>query len=130
MGFSEAVSTCFRKYIDFTGRAPRSEYWWFYLFFFLVALGMISLDMALLGYDPEEAGSIPVLTVLASLAFLLPVLSAGVRRMHDSDRSGWWLLIALVPLVGGLIQIVLLALPGTAGPNRFGENPLGAAAAA
>jgi len=130
MGFSEAVSTCLRKFVDFTGRAPRSEYWWFYLFVVLVVVGMLLLDTALLGHDPDDPGSLPVLTLLAGAAFFLPILSAGVRRLHDSNRSGWWLLIALIPIVGGLIQIVLLALPGTPGPNRFGENPLGAGAAA
>jgi uncharacterized membrane protein YhaH (DUF805 family) len=68
----------------------------------------------------------PVFYAIAGLVFLLPGLSASVRRLHDGDRSGWWLLLSLIPLVGFIILLVWFVSPGTDGPNRFGRNPLAA----
>lgn len=97
MNFEEAVKTCLTKYVDFSGRASRPEYWWFFLFLVLVSL--------VLSYFSE------ILSGVFSLAMLLPSLAAGVRRLHDTERSGWWLLIVLVPFVGWIIAIILLAQP-------------------
>lgn len=124
MGFKEAVSSCLSKYATFSGRASRSEYWWFYLFCFLAFLGTIILDMALLGYDPENPLDVPWLTLAAVFGLFLPSLAAAIRRLHDTDKSGWWYLIALVPLIGGIVLLVFLVLKGTEGPNRFGPDPL------
>ena len=95
MTFQESIKTCFSKYSDFTGRASRSEYWWFILFYFLAS----------------AAGSLihEVLGGLIWLACLLPILAAAARRLHDTNRSGWWQLIAFVPLIGIIILIVFLA---------------------
>lgn len=121
MDFSQSISTCLSKYATFSGRAQRSEYWWFALFTVLVSLGTQFLDL-FLGF--------PLLNMLASLALLLPSLAVGARRLHDTDRSGWWLLIILVPVIGWIVLLVFFCSRGTVGPNRFGADPLAAPAAA
>lgn len=110
MNFFDAVKTCFAKYADFTGRATRPEYWWFVLFMFLggAILRIIFLPLALI-FD---------------LAIFLPHLAVGARRLHDTDRSGWWLLIGLVPVIGWIVLIVFLCLESDAAANRFGAPPL------
>lgn len=115
MGFQEAVVTVFRNYASFSGRAARSEYWWFALFSFLVSAAMTIID-----------GS-GMLASLWSLLVLLPTLAVGARRLHDIDRSGWWLLIGLIPLIGIIVLIWFFVTRGTDGPNRFGADPLGGA---
>ena len=104
MTFGESISVCFKKYVGFDGRAARSEFWWFALFTFLVslALGIISQS----------------LSSLFSLAVLLPSLAAGSRRLHDTDRSAWFLLLWLVPVIGWIILIVWAIQEGKE-PNRF-----------
>jgi uncharacterized membrane protein YhaH (DUF805 family) len=126
MGFGAAIATCFRKYVDFTGRARRAEFWFFYLFYSLVATALIIIDIAIFGI---ASGMFP-LTWLAMLVFFLPWLAAAVRRLHDRDYSGWMLLIYLIPLVGPVLVIVWLCMRGTSGPNRFGPDPLGSDMAA
>lgn len=101
MTFQESIKTCFQKYVDFTGRARRSEYWWFVLF--------IVVGNLVLSYISPTAGS------LFALATLLPSLAAAARRLHDTGRSAWWLLISLVPLVGAIVLIVFLAQEGKDG---------------
>lgn len=95
-------------------RSVRSEYWWFALFN-IVALTAISLLGALL----HDHG---VLYTLASLALFLPALAVGVRRLHDLDRSGWWLLVGFVPVIGTILLLVWFCTRGTTGPNRFGPD--------
>ena len=112
----ESVSSVFRNYVNFNGRAQRSEFWWFALFSFIVSviLGII-------------ATALPVLTFLEwvySLAVLLPSLAVTVRRLHDTDRTAWWLLLYLIPVLGWIALLIMCALPGTGGPNRYGPNPL------
>src|SRR5690349_3641974 len=99
MTFQESIRVCFSKYADFSGRASRSEYWWFFLFIVLVgfATSMVSNYLSALFY----------------LGTLLPSLAAATRRLHDTGRSGWWQLIALVPLLGIIIIIVFLAQEGS-----------------
>ena len=98
MNFQDAIRTCFSKYADFSGRAMRSEYWWFFLFIVVVSviLSMIS----------------SVLSGLFSLGVLVPSISAATRRLHDTNRSGWWQLICIVPLIGAIVLIVFLAQEG------------------
>ncbi|WP_208347398.1 DUF805 domain-containing protein [Pseudaestuariivita rosea] len=116
MGFMEAVKTCLNKYVTFSGRARRSEYWWFYLFAFLVTLVATIIDGVL---------GIMILYPITALGLLLPSIAAGVRRLHDTDRSGWWYLIVLVPIVGPIVLLVFWVMDGTKGDNRFGPDPKG-----
>jgi uncharacterized membrane protein YhaH (DUF805 family) len=104
MTFGESISTCFTKYAAFTGRASRSEYWWWFLFTFLAsaATGIVSES----------------LSALFSLGVLLPSLAVGARRLHDTDRSGWFLLLWIIPLIGWIILIVWL-IQESKEPNRF-----------
>jgi len=112
LGFAAAIKTCLSKYVTFEGRASRSEYWWFYLFSLLAVIVMAVVEGVL--------GIPGLLSVLLSLALFLPLLAAGVRRLHDTDRSGWWYLIQLVPLVGIIVIIVFWCQRGTEARNRFG----------
>ena len=105
------------------GRARRPEYWWWVLFNVLVGLALGIIDLVL-----ASVGIPAVLSNLANLAFLLPSLAVGARRLHDTDRSGWWLLLWLIPLIGWIIVIVFLCQRGTDGPNRFGSDDLAVAA--
>ena len=123
MGFVDAIRTCFANYATFSGRASRPEYWWFYLFCFLVAMVGVMLDLMMGNYDPQDPASVPWLTVLISLPLILPSLAAMVRRLHDTDKSGWWYFIAFVPVIGAIILVIFLVLPGTDGENRFGPKP-------
>lgn len=119
MDFTTAVRTCLSKYADFSGRARRSEYWYFFLFTVLVSIVASVLDNVL-GTDVDTGSGL--IGALASLALLLPSLAAGVRRLHDISRSGWWVLIGLVPLVGWIILIVWFA-QDSHGDNAHGPNP-------
>ena len=112
MGFADAVRTCLSKYVGFQGRAMRSEFWYFVLFVFIIYIVAFAIDSALFGR--------PVLYSIAAIALLLPYLGVSVRRLHDIDRSGWWIFISLVPLIGIILLIVWYCTKGTAGPNRFG----------
>jgi uncharacterized membrane protein YhaH (DUF805 family) len=107
MTFQDSVRTCLTKYVDFSGRATRSEYWWFVLFIVLVGLAISIVSNTLSG--------------LFSLATLLPSIAAATRRLHDTNRSGWWQLICLVPVVGLIVLIVFLAQEGRSaiGPERI-----------
>jgi len=110
MDFFTAVKTCFAKYADFTGRATRPEFWWFALFLFMGDLITITI--------------MNLVWVIFSLAMLLPRLAVAVRRLHDIDRSGWWLLIVLVPLVGWIVLLVWYCQKSDPIANRFGPAPL------
>ena len=115
MTFTEAIQEGFRKYAEFSGRSPRSGYWWWALFNALVSIAAQVVDLAL--------GSGQALQALTGLALLLPGLAVGARRMHDVDKSGWNLLWSLT--IVGIIYVIYLAVkPGTDGPNRYGDNPL------
>ena len=115
MGFGQAVSTCFSKYIDFQGRAMRSEYWWFALFNFAITIVAKIVDYLAIGY--------PALQAVVALALILPGIAVGVRRLHDTDRSGWWLLLIFVPLIGAIVLLVWFCSRGAEGANRFGAAP-------
>ncbi len=114
MTFIEAVKSAFRNYAGFTGRARRSELWWFILFYFLVSIVVGFIDAALRS---------PILGYLVSVAFLLPILAIEIRRLHDIEKSGWWVFIGLIPIVGTILLIVWWCQDGTTGPNRFGGDP-------
>ena len=140
MGFKEAVRTCLReKFITFSGRASRSEYWWFTLFVWLIWITFAVL-VGVVGYMSGDVlnGQFPVLFwvlggifVIIALALYIPIISVMVRRFHDRNLSGWWVLGVMVagaiPYVGFLASIaalVITVLKGTEGDNRFGPDPL------
>lgn len=112
-----------RQYATFEGRARRKEYWFFVLFYVLVYLALAAVD-ALTGTYDADAG-IGLLSGLYALATLLPNLAVTARRLHDTDRSGWWILVGLVPLIGGIVLLVFMCLDSQPGGNRFGPNPKG-----
>ncbi|OAM53042.1 hypothetical protein A7981_06365 [Methylovorus sp. MM2] len=109
MTFSDSIKVCFSKYIDITGRAKRPEYWWFVLLLFLGSL--------VLGFISDIA------SMVFSLATLLPSIAVGVRRLHDTNRSGWWLLLGLIPIIGWIILIVFMATEGESTDNEYGSVP-------
>ena len=118
ISFAEAVTSCFNKYADFNGRSPRAEYWYFALF--NVAVVMV---LAVLGAIIGKLFMYVYYTYV--LAILVPSIAVSIRRMHDIGRSGWWVLISLVPFIGSIWYIVLAALPSQLGPNQYGPNPYG-----
>lgn len=115
----------FRKYVDFQGRARRSEYWLWVLFLTAVEIVLILLAAVMGNGDPQSAGPELLLLILFWLAVVLPTLAVAVRRLHDTGRSGFWLFISLVPLIGGIVLLIFFVLDGTPGPNKFGPDPKG-----
>ena len=107
MNFIDAIKICLVKYLDFSGRAARPEYWWFVLLSIVLSF-------------------IPVIGWIIRLVLILPSLSVQVRRLHDLNRSAWWLLLLVPPItiVGGIVLLIMSAFPGTPGPNRYGPSPL------
>jgi uncharacterized membrane protein YhaH (DUF805 family) len=109
MGFVEAIQSGLGKYAEFDGRACRSEYWYFHLFAFLaVFVGLIT--------GPVD--------VLIALVLFLPTLAVNVRRLHDINKSGWYIFIACIPLVGPVILLIWHCARGTDGDNQFGPDPI------
>jgi len=110
MTFTESIQLCFSKYAEFNGRAKRPEYWWFALFLFLLG--------AVTGAISE------ILNGIVALATLLPSLAVGARRLHDTNRSGWWQLLWIIPLIGWIVVIIFLAEEGESTDNQYGGLPL------
>jgi uncharacterized membrane protein YhaH (DUF805 family) len=125
MGFSEAVRSGFSKYGDFSGRAARSEYWFWTLFILLLFAGLL-VGMTIMESVLGKIGSVlfGVAIVIVALGIFVPSLAVTVRRLHDTNSSGWWYLLCLIPYAGGLILIVWFCFKGTTGDNRFGPDPL------
>lgn len=119
MSFTDAVRTVLTKYADFTGRARRSEYWWFVLFTVLVGFVASIIDSILGTRNGTGTG---LVSGLANLALLLPSLAVGARRLHDTGRSGWWLLLIFVILIGWIILIVWYC-QDSQGENKYGPSP-------
>lgn len=137
MTFGESVRSCFAKFVTWQGRASRSEYWYFVLFE-LIVLAVSAIVDNILGtsfkfMNPatgmEQSLGYGYLYMLSALVMFLPALAVMVRRLHDTDRSGWWYWIALIPLVGVILLLVWFCTKGTTGPNTYGEDPLGGGAA-
>ena len=103
-----------KKYVDFNGRARRMEYWMFVLINSVIALIFLAID---------QLTGTPILNSLYTLAVFLPSLAVTIRRLHDTDRAGWWVLIVLIPFAGPIILLVFECLPGTPGDNQYGEDP-------
>jgi len=147
MTFMESVQTCVKqKYAAFSGRASRSEYWWFFLFTVLGGIVLNLIDSVLgttIGYNRIIGGMIihrevGIISALFNLAMLVPAIAVSVRRLHDTDRSGWFFLLILTPIAGALfgsigllvsfagwiVLLVFFVQQGTNGRNRFGDDPL------
>jgi uncharacterized membrane protein YhaH (DUF805 family) len=125
VSFSDAVSTCLGKYADFTGRAGRPEFWWFFIFNIAASL-MASILDGLAGTDVTSTpltGDQGLIGILVTLVLLVPNLSVGARRLHDIGRSARWLLLLLVPCLGIVVLIVFACLAGQPQPNQYGEPP-------
>ena len=127
-----------RRYAEFSGRSRPKEYWMFVLFVTLASIVIATVDFWL-GFgttthivDREPYGSWASWTyggggpllLLFSIAILIPSLAVVIRRLHDSDRGGWWILIGFVPFVGMIVLLVFMMIGGTRGPNRFGPDPV------
>ena len=110
-----------KKYADFNGRARRKEYWMFFLFNLIITIVLVIVD-GIVGTSAVP-GTLGLLAGIYSLALLIPGIAVAIRRLHDTGRSGWWILIGLVPFVGGIILIVFMVQDGTPGENEFGKNP-------
>jgi uncharacterized membrane protein YhaH (DUF805 family) len=121
MSFADAVKTGFTRFATFQGRASRSEFWYFMLFIFLGSAVLRTID-AITG--------LPVLGAIFALVTLIPNIAVSVRRLHDTDRSGWWYLLFLVPIVGVVVLLIWFCTKGTGADNRFGGSPLPQSAAA
>ncbi len=112
-----------RQYTVFSGRARRKEFWMFFLFSALITVFLAVID-EFMGWKFEMGGeNLGFLSTLYYIAVIIPYLAVIFRRLHDTDRSGWWFLIAFIPIVGVIILLVFLILDGTKGENRFGPDP-------
>ena len=110
--FVKSARICFKKYGTFIGRASRSEYWWFYLFYIIMYIIAIAIDLSM---------GTPLSLVM--LLFIPGIFCVSCRRMHDLDKSGWWMLISLIPFIGGLIVLFWFVSQGTEDSNYYGEVP-------
>ena len=117
MGFGDAIKLAVKNSFVYQGRASRSAYWWFALLVFII---YAALDVILIGAAADKAGGISALYFIVAIGMLIVSLPLAVRRLHDTDRSGFWLFLGLIPIVGSIVILVFTLLEGTRGPNRFG----------
>ena len=110
-----------KKYATFNGRSNRKEYWYFFLFNFIFAFILGLIDGVTGNINPSFG--LGLLGGLYSLAVLIPGIAVGIRRLHDTDRSGWWILIILIPLVGALVYLYFMVSKGDNESNKYGDNP-------
>ncbi len=109
MSFQDAVKICFSKYVDFKGRARRSEFWWWFLFTVIVGC-VFQMISHTLGY-------------IVNLALLLPTLAVSVRRLQDLGKEWFWILLLLIPFIGAIILLIMFSKEGQKGSNQFGPDP-------
>ena len=112
----------YKKYAVFSGRARRKEFWFFYLFV-MIAYILLAIVDGISGTLDPMTGRLGLFSGIFWLGSTLPAIAVSVRRLHDTDRSGWWLLLGLIPLIGGIVLYVFLCLDSSPGQNRFGANP-------
>ncbi|HUP99442.1 MAG TPA: DUF805 domain-containing protein [Aeromicrobium sp.] len=123
MSFQEAIKSVLGNYAKFDGRARRSEYWYW-------ALAVLVAEVIVLAIRAAASGLGQILYFALVLAVLVPSLAVGVRRLHDTGRSGWWLLIALIPIIGAIVLIVFYVQDSQPGANEYGPSPKGDVGAA
>ena len=120
MSFGQSIKTCFGKYIDWNGRASRSEFWYFQLFLFILYFIAGQIDSFVLGTELGQIGTTYIIVILGTM---LPALCAQIRRLHDVNRSGWWCLISLT-CIGIIPLLIWEASSGASGSNQYGDDPL------
>jgi uncharacterized membrane protein YhaH (DUF805 family) len=121
MSFADAIRSVFSQYVGFTGRARRSEFWYWTLF--QIILGVIASILDRAAFDRNNGA----FSAVVGLALLLPSLALAVRRLHDSGRTGWWLLIGLIPVIGTIVLIIFY-VQDSQGDNKYGPSPKGVSA--
>lgn len=136
MNMIEAVKSVLSNYFTFSGRALRSEFWWWQLFSIIISFVMAFLDTAVLGMgevvsEVTETGFSTIyntgpLGAIWGLGVMIPSLAVGARRLHDGDRSGWWQLLYFLPIIGWIVLLIWFIKSGSQGTNRFGNHPLSA----
>ncbi|MBP3879384.1 MAG: DUF805 domain-containing protein [Lachnospiraceae bacterium] len=117
MSFTDAIKSCFNNYANFNGRARRSEYWYFFLFYAVISIVLSALA--------RNSSIFSFISGIFSLALLVPNLAVSIRRLHDIGRSGWYYLISFIPVVGQIIMIVWFCQDSVPGTNMYGMNPKG-----
>lgn len=116
-----------RRYADFSGRSRRKEFWMFQLGIFLLYIAVLVLAAILGAISETLSGIVMIIFAIAMLGLIIPSLAVAVRRLHDQDKSGWMLLLGLIPLIGSIILLVFYCTDGTPGPNQYGPDPKGQA---
>lgn len=131
VGFGEAIKRAFAGWQTWSGRSTRAEYWWWFLFVWLLSFIPYIGIFASMDWTSTSDGTVSgsggsasviwwVIFLVLWLAFILPSIAVSVRRLHDTDRSGWWYWIVLVPCIGGIWYLILMLLPSTPGQNQYG----------
>ena len=128
MTFTQSISTCFSKYVDFSGRAPRSEFWWWQLFFFLTLFLTNFADILIFGIPSYDyivyywwyTPSASPLTIMWILITFLPTIAVDIRRLHDAGYSGWYYLVSFIPIIGIFWLILLWLLKSEEKDNKYG----------
>lgn len=122
MNFSDAIRSGISNYANFSGRASRSEYWFFQLFFLLCMIGFM-IFTSVISASNFTAGILGFVAIIGYVGFVIPLVSVGVRRLHDRNMAGWWYLIVIAPM-GQFILLIIFVLKGNEGPNDYGPDPL------
>lgn len=124
MTFKRAFERCVReKYVAFSGRASRAEYWKFMLIYVIILLVAQALDVGLFPHTVDETGMGGTITTIVTILLFLPAFTAQIRRLHDIGKSGWWILWQIVPIIGTLVLLYFLVKPSEKGTNKYGPQP-------
>ena len=123
MSFIESIKSVFSQYVGFSGRARRSEYWWFALFVFIIEFILAFLGKMNGAGDIQGMNIFTILTGIFCLAIFLPSLAVTIRRLHDTGKSGWWVLLYLIPVIGEIIILIFCLFDSEPGVNKYGPNP-------
>ena len=123
------LDTIKNRYAQFGGRASRSEFWYFALFYFIADIIVAVVDAFVLnpmiGVSPDQAAKGGFLQMIFALALIIPSIALGIRRLHDTGKSGWWYLLVFIPVIGWLALLYFYVLDSQPGTNQYGENPKG-----
>ncbi|MEM6410535.1 MAG: DUF805 domain-containing protein [Pseudomonadota bacterium] len=123
ISFADASVLFWKRAFDFQGRSSRAEYWWAYLMLIIIYVAAIAIG-TILSSIPIVGAIFGIAILIFYLAIIIPSIAVGIRRLHDTDKTGWWLLLSLIPLVG-LVLLFFFCQRGTEGPNTYGEDPYG-----